>query len=85
MDEAREGDYEGEDADDSDEDGKEENSSCAGATTVDLEELTECVSNVEVDDEDVTGESGYSEGVQRIDVDQQEMMERSRLDRAGVG
>ena len=54
----------------------------AGTTTVDLEELTECVSNGEVDDEDVTGESDYSEGVQRMGVDQQE---RSRLDRAGVG
>ena len=85
VDEAGEDDSEGEDADDDDEDGKEENSSCAGATTVDLEELTECVSNVEVDDEDVTGESDYSEGVQRMDVDQQEMMERSRLDRTGVG
>ena len=85
VDEVGRGDREGEDADDDDEDGKEENSSCAGATTVDLEELTECVSNVEVDDEDVTGESDYSEGVQRVEMDQQEMMERSRLDRAGVG
>ena len=52
---------------------------------MDLEELTECVSNVEVDDEDVTGESDYSEGVKRMDMDQQEMKERSRLDRTGVG
>ena len=43
------------------------------------------MSNVEVNDEDVTGERDYSEGVQRMGVDQQEMMERSRLDRAGVG
>ena len=49
VEEGGRGDREGEDADDDDEDGKEENSSCAGATTVDLEELTECVSNVEVD------------------------------------
>ena len=79
-----EGDYEGEDADDDDEDGGEEKSSRAGATTVDLQEVTGDVSNVGVD-EDVTGESDYSEGVKRMDMDQQEMKERSRLDRTGVG
>ena len=84
VDEAREGDYEGEDADDDDEDGGEEKSSRAGATTVDLQEVTGDVSNVGVD-EDVTGESAYSEGVKRMDMDQQEMKERSRLDRTGVG
>ena len=79
-----EGDYEGEDADDDNEDGREEKSSRAGATTVDLQEVTGDVSNVGVD-EDVTGESDYSEGVKRMDMDQQEMKERSRLDRTGVG
>ena len=34
---------------------------------------------------DMTGESDYSERVQRMDMDQQEMIERSRLDREGVG
>ena len=33
---------------------------------------------------DMTGESDYSEGVQRMEMDQQEM-EGSRLDRAGIG
>ena len=75
---------EGEDADDDDEDGGEEKSSRAGATTVDLQEVTGDVSNVGVD-EDVTGESDYSEGVKRMDMDQQEMKERSMLDRTGVG
>ena len=75
---------EGEDADDDDEDGGEEKSSRAGATTVDLQEVTGDVSNVGVD-EDVTGESDYSEGVQMMDMDQQEMKERSMLDRTGVG
>ena len=84
VDEAGEDDSEGEDADDDDEDGKEENSSCAGATTVDLE-MTDDVSNVGVGDEDVTKESYYNRGVQRMDMEQQEMNERSSLDRAGVG
>ena len=75
---------EGEDADDDDEDGGEEKSSRAGATTVDLQEVTGDVSNVGVD-EDVTGESDYSEGVKRMDMDQQEMKERPMLDRTGVG
>ena len=82
MDEAGEDDSEGEDADD--EDGEEEKSSCAGATTVDLE-MTDDVSNVGVGDEDVTKESYYNRGVQRMDMEQQEMDERSSLDRAGVG
>ena len=69
---------------DGDEDGEKEESSRAGATTVDLQEVTGDVSNVGVD-EDVTGESDYSEGVKRMDMDQQEMKERSRLDRTGVG
>ena len=86
VDEVGEGDYEGEDADDDDEDGGEEKSSRAGATTVDLQEVTGDVSNVGVD-EDVTGKSDYSDGVKRmdLDMDQQEMKERSRLDRTGVG
>ena len=79
-----EGDYEGVDADDDNEDGGEEKSSRAGATTVDLQEVTGDVSNVGVD-EDVTGESNYSEGVKRMDMDQQEMKERSRFYRTGVG
>ena len=84
VDEAGEDDSEGEDADDDDEDGEEEKSSCAGATTVDLE-MTDDVSNVGVGDEDVTKESYYNRGVQRMDMEQQEMNERSSLDRAGVG
>ena len=84
VDEAGEDDSEGEDADDDDEDGEEEKSSCAGATTVDLE-MTDDVSNVGVGDEDVTKESYYNEGVQKRDMEQQEMNERSSLDRAGVG
>ena len=84
VDEAGEEDSEGEDADDDDEDGEEEKSSCAGATTVDLE-MTDDVSNVGVGDEDVTKESYYNRGVQRMDMEQQEMNERSSLDRAGVG
>ena len=84
VDEAGEDDSEGEDADDDDEDGEEENSSCAGATTVDLE-MTDDVSNVGVGDEDVTKECYYNRGVQRMDMEQQEMNERSSLDRAGVG
>ena len=79
-----EGDYEGEDADNDNEDGREEKSSRAGATTVDLQEVTGDVSNGGVD-EDVTGKSDYSEGVKRMDMDQQEMKEGSRLDRTGVG
>ena len=55
-----------------------------GATTVDLE-MTDDVSNVGVGDEDVTKESYYNRGVQRMDMEQQEMSERSSLDRAGVG
>jgi len=84
VDEAGEDDSEGEDADDDDEDGEEEKSSCAGATTVDLE-MADDVSNVGVGDEDVTKESYYNRGVQRMDMEQQEMNERSSLDRAGVG
>ena len=84
VDEAGEDDSEGEDADDDDEDGEEEKSSCAGATTVDLE-MTDDVSNVGVGGEDVTKESYYNRGVQRMDMEQQEMNERSSLDRAGVG
>ena len=66
------------------EDGEKEESSRTAATTVDLQEVTGDVRNVGVD-EDVTGESDYSEGVKRMDMDQQEMKERSRLDRTGVG
>ena len=84
VDEAGEDDSEGEDADDDDEDGEEEKSSCAGATTVDLE-MTDDVSNIGVGNEDVTKESYYNRGVQRMDMEQQEMNERSSLDRAGVG
>ena len=84
VDEVGRGDREGEDSDDDDEDGEEEKSSCAGATTADLE-MTDDVSNVGVGDEDVTKESYYNRGVQRMDMEQQEMNERSSLDRAGVG
>ena len=63
---------------------EEEKSSCAGATAVDLVEVTDDVSNVGVNGEDVTVERDYSEGVQRIEMYQQEM-EGSRLDRAGIG
>ena len=48
-------------------------------------EMTDDVSNVGVGDEDVTKESYYNRGVQRMDMEQQEMSERSSLDRAGVG
>ena len=51
---------------------------------MDLQEVTEDMSNVGVD-EDVTGKSDYSDGVKRMDMYQQEMKERSRLDRTGVG
>ena len=84
VDEGGGGHCEGEDADDDDEDGEEEKSSCAGATAVDLVEVTDDVSNVGVNGEDVTVERDYSEGVQRMEMDQQEM-EGSRLDRAGIG
>ena len=84
VDEAGEDDSEGEDADDDDEDGEEEKSSCSGATAVDLVEVTDDVSNVGVNGEDVTVERDYSEGVQRMEMYQQEM-EGSRLDRAGIG
>ena len=84
VDEVGEGHCEGEDADDDDEDGEEEKSSCAGAAAVDLVEVTDDVSNVGVNGEDVTVERDYSEGVQRMEMYQQEM-EGSRLDRAGIG
>ena len=84
VDEVGGGHCEGEDADDDNEDGEEEKSSCAGATAVDLVEVTDDVSNVGVNGEDVTVERDYSEGVQRMEMDQQEM-EGSRLDRAGIG
>ena len=84
VDEVGGGHCEGEDADDDDEDGEEEKSSCAGGTAVDLVEVTDDVSNVGVNGEDVTVERDYSEGVQRMEMDQQEM-EGSRLDRAGIG
>ena len=84
VDEVGGGHCEGEDADDDDEDGEEEKSSCSGATAVDLVEVTDDVSNVGVNGEDVTVERDYSEGVQRMEMYQQEM-EGSRLDRAGIG
>ena len=85
VDEIGEGPCEGEDADDDDEDGEEEKSSCAGATTIDFVEVTDGVSNVGVNDEDVTVEKDYGEGVQRMEMDQQEIKEGSGLDRAGIG
>ena len=85
VDEVGEGHCEGEDADDDDEDGEEEKSSCAGATTIDFVEVTDGVSNVGVNDEDVTVEKDYGEGVQRMEMDQQEIKEGSGLDRAGIG
>ena len=85
VDEVGDGHCEGEDADDDDEDGEEEKSSCAGATTIDFVEVTDGVSNVGVNDEDVTVEKDYGEGVQRMEMDQQEIKEGSGLDRAGIG
>ena len=85
VDEVGGGHCEGEDADDDDEDGEEEKSSCSGATAVDLVEVTDDVSNVGVNGEDVTVERDYSEGVQRMEMDQQEIKEGSGLDRAGIG
>ena len=38
-----------------------------------------------VNDEDVTVEKDYGEGVQRMEMDQQEIKEGSGLDRAGIG
>ena len=58
---------------------------CAGATTIDFLEVTDGVSNVGVNDEDVTVEKDYGEGVQRMEMDQQEIKEGSGLDRAGIG